>query len=102
MKKLALAFLMLTALPAWAVTGTLSADGETEKFSGAYPHIHLDDDFGGGTVQCYFIDDNGAWTILAGTTLTTASDVTVDSARSITVKCALTGSTGPDLKWVIR
>lgn len=95
--------LVLTALPAWAAgdTGTLTADGSTRSVSLEYPHIHASGSFGGGTLTCYYADNDGNSTAISDAVFTSADDVTLDFPRAKRVWCTLAGSTTPSMKWAI-
>ncbi len=105
--KFAVRWLLLAALSlctslAFAVTGTLSADGDTSAVNLPYPHLHLSGDFGGGTVVCKYDDDNGTPTPIIDGTFTAAVDVTFNFHRSTVVRCTLSDATAPALEWSIR
>lgn len=98
------AFLLLVcAAPlTFADTGTLTADGDTRKVAVTYPHIHLSGDFGGGTITFYMSDDLGNYHAISGAVFTSATDVTLDMARAVSIYGTLSGSSSPSLVWVIR
>ncbi len=94
--------LSLCSVGAFAVTGTLTDNGDTSAVNLTRPHIHLSEDFGGGTVTCYLDDGGGTYVAIDDAVFTSAADVTIELERAAPVKCTLSGATSPTLKWIIR
>lgn len=98
------ALLSLCSVGAFAVTGTLSADGNTSSVTcDGNIAIQAAGTWGSGTLTWY-LSDGAAWRAIPG------SETTADGSMmlaypirvSTTVRGTLAGSTTPSIVWVVR
>jgi len=86
--------------------GTLSADGNTDQFKvsgneGVW--IHLDGDFGGGTIITQFLSLDGVtWHPIVDSDKTDDDDFKIEIPHGVIIRCNLAGATNPTVNWEFR
>lgn len=82
---------------------TLSANGSGDWTPVKGPfYLHLSGNFGTGTAQLEFQDDEGVTRQITGGDFTAAVDKIVDMGHNVNVRVTLSGATTPALIWFIK
>ena len=81
---------------------SLSADGSSEWVPAKGPfHLHLSNDFGGGTATVQFKDVDGNIRSITNASFIAAVDKLISTGFNTDVRVTLVGSTSPDLDYNI-